>query len=491
MPMYFQAAPSLGEVWTATGHPPTMRLRHTSLALATLSLLVACGGGGDAPASAGSGGPTSPVSPASPSGGTSPAPAPAVPDIVVQLKAGAGIDSVASARGLSVVERFGQRPIWRLRVAPGGDPTAAVTALRADGSVRFAETVFDSETPEGRKNSIWAVSGDEAAYAGQWAPKAIGLDAAHALGTGTGLRIAILDTGIDATHPALAPRLARRTDGSLLGRDFVDDDADPSESGSRADAGWGHGTHVAGLAALAAPGARLMPVRVLDPRGRGNTWVMAEALAWAVDPDANPATDDGAHVINLSIGTLQRTELLKTITELVDCSFDDDDDDFKDSGFAADRERCARRHAAVVIAAAGNGASETEEQFPAAEPVKGALSVAASTAQRQIASFSNRGSWIGIAAPGEAIVSTVPGGGWGTWSGTSMAAPLTAGVAALVLQTLPPGGDPSLPNPRQWTPELVVKRVSDKAVALCGTSLKQLDAPGAVTGEQTPDQPCP
>jgi subtilisin family serine protease len=123
--------------------------------------------------------------------------------------------------------------------------------------------------------------------------------------------------------------------------------------------------------------------------------------------------------------------------------------------------------------------------------VKGALSVAASTAARGIAGFSNRGSWIGLAAPGEAIVSSVPRAGWGSWSGTSMAAPLTAGVAALVMQTLPKDGDRLRPVPRQWVPEAVVKRLQDRAVALCGTSFKQLEAWGAVSDTQTPDQPCP
>ena len=76
----------------------------------------------------------------------------------------------------------------------------------------------------------------------------------------------------------------------------MDGDNDPSEVGVYGlDPEFGHGTHVAGLVALAAPGSRIMPVRVLDPRGMGNSWVLAEALAFAIDPDGDPNTNDGAN----------------------------------------------------------------------------------------------------------------------------------------------------------------------------------------------------
>lgn len=446
--------------------------------LAACLLLAACGGGG-------SGSGTTPP----PGGGSVD---PLLADVIVQLNTGADVDALAARYGLTVVDRFGRRPIWRLRVAAGARADDAVGALRSDPAVRFAERNEDTETPEGRRrNPVWAVGGDEGVFASQWAPQAINLAGAHAISTGIGVRVAILDTGIDLDHPVLFARLARRSGGALLGRDFVDDDADPSEGGARDDAGYGHGTHVAGLVALAAPSARLMPVRVLDGSGRGNGWVLAEALGWAVDPDSNPASDDGAHVINLSLSTLQRTALLKTVSALAACTFADDDDDFADPGFDDDRARCALRHAAVVTAAAGNGASESLEEFPAAEQVPGLLSVAASTESREVAGFSNRGSWIRVAAPGDSIVSTVPGGGWGNWSGTSMAAPLAAGGVALVLATLPPSGDPSRPAPRQWDTELAAKRLSDRSSALCGSSLRQIDLAAALADISATDPACP
>jgi subtilisin family serine protease len=478
--MYFRARHGLCP-GGATETPTMKHLRLALVAAAAAALLAACGGGGGGAGDAGPAPPPSPVDPLA-------------ADVVVQLKPGTSVDAIAARYGLAVVDRFGKRPIWRLRVAAGAAPDAAVTALRGDSGVRFAERTFEGETPEARrkgKNSVWAIGGDAGVYAAQWAPQALNLPAAHGVSTGQGIRIAVLDTGIDLAHPELAPRLARRAGGSLLGRDFVDGDADPSEEGARGDPGYGHGTHVAGLAALAAPGATLMPVRVLDERGRGNTWVLAEAIGWAVDPDRDPTTDDGAHVINLSLGTLERTDLLKTVVELADCSFDDDDDDFDDPGFDDDRSRCALRHAAVVAAAAGNGGSDAEQQFPAAEDVKGAIAVGASTEDRRVAAFSNFGGWVQLAAPGETIVSTVPGGGYGTWNGTSMAAPLVAGAAALVLATLPGGGDPALPPARQWTAELAAKRLTDRSAALCDASIRQLDALAAVLDVQAADPVCP
>ena len=459
------------------------RLSLLAATVATLATVAACGGGG------GSAGATPGPAP-SPAPG--PAPAPTAPgenaalpgEIVVRLLRSSDFAAVTADFGLTAIDRFGQRPIWQLRVPAGRDTQAVIDALRADPRVLNAEPNYENETPEGRRRTPWATGGDAGTYATQWAPEALRLPAAHALSRGNGIRVAVLDTGIDLTHPALAPRLARTAGGALLGRDFVDDDADPTEGGNTGDIGYGHGTHVAGLVALAAPGSTLMPARVLDAQGRGNVWVLAEALLWAVDPDANPTTDDGAHVVNLSLGTTRATDLLRTAVALADCDFDDDDDAFNDAGYDDDKERCSRKHGAVVLAAAGNAGDDQELQFPAAEQAPGALAVAASTAQRTLAGFSNRGSWVQIAAPGEAIISTFPGGGYATWSGTSMATPLAAGTAALVLGRFA--------DPRSVLPLDVAKRLVDRSAALCGgTPLRQVDAAAAVEDTQAPDPACP
>lgn len=488
--LYFAAFAGLCRLQRST---LTMNAMRRLLIPVLLALpLFGCGGGGGASAgdgaSGGNGG-----NPASGPG----APAPAS-EVVVQLRSGESVDALARAYGLQVLDQFGRRPIWRLGLPASADVEATVDTLVRDARVLAAEPNVESEAPETSRrnqNEPWAIGGDAGTYAAQWAPQALRLAQAHGLSQGAGVRVAVLDTGIDLDHPALAARLQRDGAGNVLGRDFVDDDAVADEAGSRADAGWGHGTHVAGLVALAAPQARLMPVRVLDPAGQGNAWVLAEALLWAVDPDGDVATDDGAHVVNLSLGTTRPTNLLRRAIALASCDFDDDDDDdefYRDPGFDDDRARCAARHGAVVMAAAGNSGSDTELLFPAAENAQGSLAVTASTEARRLASFANRGSWVEVAAPGELIISTVPDGGYGVWSGSSMAAPLAAGSAALLLATPAPSGDPLLPTQRQWLPTEVAKRIYDRTSQLCGGAwLRQIDAYAALTDTSAPDPACP
>jgi subtilisin family serine protease len=232
---------------------------------------------------------------------------------------------------------------------------------------------------------------------------------------------------------------------------------------------------VASLVAQVAPGARIQPLRVLDAQGVGNVWVLAEALLYAVDPDRDPRTNDGAQVINLSLGTLRRTNLLEDILERVTCGddYDDDNDDGDD-----DVVRCAAQGGAVVISAAGNS-GDTTPHYPAAERHNGALAVAANNEAGSLAAFSTRGDWVDVSAPGELIYGAVPGGAYAVWNGTSMAAPMVAGAAAL-LKSLHP----------QWKPGDVTNQLRSTAIALCGSSLKQIDPAAALSGSSGPGFNC-
>jgi hypothetical protein len=404
-------------------------------------------------------------------------------EVVLKTRLGISIDAVAASHGLTQLDQFGKRPIYRFRVAPGATVESTITVLRADSRIEFAEPNYEHQTPEARKSVVWEIGGNASTYAAQWAPHAMSLSQAHAhmsavqpgSAPGAGIRVALLDSGVDATHPSLSSRL-------VAGKDFVDGDDDPSQGAAPA-RGYEHGTHVAGLIALSAPGAQIMPLRVLDTSGKGNVWVLAEAILHAVDPDRNPATRDGAHVINLSLGTTQPTRLLDIAVELATCSDDDDgeqDDDYADAGFDDDKMRCNLQPGAVVVSGAGNGGSDTELQFPAAEQAEGAISVAATTSAGTLAGFSNRGSWVQIAAPGEQITSALPGGNWGVWSGTSMATPLIAGTAALIRAANP-----------DWKPVDVTKRMLDRSTSICGTNIRRIDAWAAVADFTPADTVCP
>ena len=164
-----------------------------------------------------------------------------------------------------------------------------------------------------------------------------------------------------------------------------------------------------------------MPLRVLDPQGVGNVWVIAEAVRYALDPDGDPTSDDGADVINMSFSTVHDSNLLREIV-----------------GDACDTGSPSPNSKVVVVAAAGNRGT-AEPMYPAAENFDGELSVAASKSDDTLWEKSERDDRVrnDVMAPGVAVTSSVPGGGTGVWAGTSMASPLVAGVAALVRAAAP------------------------------------------------------
>jgi subtilisin family serine protease len=121
-----------------------------------------------------------------------------------------------------------------------------------------------------------------------------------------------------------------------------------------------------------------------------------------------------------------------------------------------------------MVVASGNNGSDRLREYPAAESAYGQLSIGASTAAHRRATFSNFGSWVDLAAPGEAITSTFAGGTYATWSGTSMAAPLASGTAALLRSRFP-----TMPT------KDLARRIDRTTVNLCGgTDLRELDAIG-------------
>jgi len=251
--------------------------------------------------------------------------------------------------------------------------------------------------------------------------------------TGQGVRVAVLDTGIDYTHPDLGGCLGP-TCKVIGGYDLVNNDNDPMDDN-------GHGTHVAGIVAAngtlkgVAPGASLMAFKALDDRGSGWNSTIIAGLERAADPDSNPTTDDGAQVINLSLGGAGTPD--GPMSQAVDHAVE---------------------QGIVVVAAAGNS-GPTPEMVGSPGVARKALTVAASDKYDYLADFSSRGPVPGypdlikpdLTAPGVSITSTVPYYGnlgspsrYRNLDGTSMAAPHVAGSAALLKQLYP-----------TWTPEVI------------------------------------
>jgi subtilisin family serine protease len=368
-------------------------------------------------------------------------PAPYKPgEVIVGLNSTLSLLTFALAAGLDPhlgsLDQLGALPIYRLRIADGTSPLDKVAALLSNPLVVFAEPNYLIQTPESVQQSAWAKGGnDPGAYQGQWAPRAIRLPEAHAISRGAGVTVAVPDTGVDRSHPALQGHL-------MQGFDFVGLDADPSEEGAYGqDSAYGHGTHVIGLVALAAPDAKIMPLRILKPDGTGDSWLLAQAIRYAAER--------GAGVINMSYSVSHRSLLLDAVLS-----------DVASIGSGT-----------VVVAAAGNSASAAPE-YPAAEDASRLLAVAASTRSDHLAQFSNYGDWVDLAAPGEQIVSTVPlasGVAYASWSGTSMAAPLTAGAAALVRSAFP-----------RMRPSEVAQRIAAAATPIDGAVPRRLDAAAAL-----------
>src|SRR5262249_8887345 len=201
----------------------------------------------------------------------------------------------------------------------------------------------------------------------------VGAAAAQAYGRGDGVLVAILDTGIDLDHPALASTLDLPGIEQGGGPDPGDDRPEGKDTNGDGivDGSLGHGTHVAGIVHAVAPGARLLPVRVLDSDGVGTEFRVAKGIVAAVER--------GAAVINLSLGLPVTSPSIQAALDLA--------------------------HAAgvVLVAAAGNDDLATLD-FPAAYP--SVLAVAGTDPDDRKAPFSDFGQGVGLAAPALGILST-------------------------------------------------------------------------------------
>ena len=227
-----------------------------------------------------------------------------------------------------------------------------------------------------------------------WGLAAYGVPEQWKQSRGGGIKVAVLDTGLDAAHADLA-------DGIDEARDFTASRQGPHDA-------HGHGTHVAGIVAArqngggvvgVAPQCRLLVAKVLDDSGSGAIDAIVAGIDWACR--------QGADVLSLSFGSPQASpELEAALTAAVE-------------------------QGKFVVCAAGNDGRADTVNYPARWPFT--VAVGAVDREGRIARFSSRGEAVDICAPGEGVLSTWTGGGYARLSGTSMAAPFVTGIVALML----------------------------------------------------------
>lgn len=270
---------------------------------------------------------------------------------------------------------------------PPGREVALQQALQRSPHVKFAEL-------DGAVTMQMTPSDTE--YGNAWHLPKIGAPAAWDVATGSGITIAILDGGVDATHPDLAARI-------VPGWNMYDNNSNTADIN-------GHGTKVAGVAGAignnatgvtgAAWNAKLMPMRITDSAGYLTYYsIVANAITWAAD--------HGARVANISYMV-------------------------SDVASVQNAAQYMRNKGGVVFASAGN----TSMAAPGTATAS-IITVAATDSADQRPSWSAYGPIVDVAAPGVGIMTTVAGGGYGAVNGTSFSSPLTAGVAALMLSANP------------------------------------------------------
>jgi len=243
---------------------------------------------------------------------------------------------------------------------------------------------------------------------------------------GVGVKVAVLDTGIDYLHADLGGGFGPGYK-VVGGYDYVNEDNDPLDD-------HGHGTHCAGIIAAngqikgIAPGASLYAYKVLNHRGRGYNSDIIAALEKSLDPNGDGKTDDKVDIINLSMGTIQGNPddvLSRTVDNIYEAGV-------------------------LVVVAAGNKGNRYKT-ITSPGCARNALTVGASTKADRVASFSSRGPVEKtyaikpeMLAPGRAITSTGINGQYFQNDGTSMAAPHVAGAAALLKELYPDWGNEQL-----------------------------------------------
>lgn len=321
-------------------------------------------------------------------------------EINVCLKPGKDVNRINARYGTIVKGHIAGSYDYLLGLPPGADEEECLRRISGDGDLEFAELNYNFQLPEARQVSQAFIDQVSQAFIDGQSPVSfygqpslanLNLAGAHLFSRGVGVRVAVLDTGLDFSHPLFAGRIA----GPVY--DFVSNDLSPDDEPNGR--GSGHGTFVAGLITLTAPQATLLPLRVFDRDGRGTSYNIARAIRFAAD--------HGAKVINMSFGLVRSDKLIQ---EAMDYAY---------------------RRLVYFVGSAGNE-NRDGIQFPA-DTSNRVISVTSTTANDIKAPFANFNKNMDVAAPGVSLYSAYPGRRWAWWSGTSFSTALVSGEAAILL----------------------------------------------------------
>ncbi len=351
-------------------------------------------------------------------------------DLVVTLEPGTSAEEIAAQHGAEVVESIPGTTTYRLRARKA---RRALAGMKQEAGVRRAnrDTIVQRQQtvgfPNDEPNAIPTASSPALMFANQLSEtgqlEALQVDSASALAASAEeVIVAVLDTGIDASHPEISGRLWCNPyeiagnqidddrDGyvdNVNGWDFIRDSASPDESGLAGPVS-GHGTFISGLILLTSPSARIMPLRVLGTDGVGSAFDAAAAV--------NFAAKNGARVISMSFGANNGVQP-KALREAINS---------------------ARELGVVLVAAVGNGSS-SRIAYPASDRSR-VISVGATDAFKKKAPFSNYAEKaVDVWAPGVDLVSAIPGRGsdgmprYAMWSGTSFSTGLVSAACSTLL----------------------------------------------------------
>ncbi|WON74413.1 S8 family serine peptidase [Nitrosospira sp. Is2] len=287
--------------------------------------------------------------------------------------------------------KIGQSDLYIVDLTAHGSERAIAARLAHHPHLKFAELDYLVE-PDFVPN--------DPQYGNAWHLPKIGASSAWDRSQGSGVTIAILDSGVDGAHPDLSSRM-------VAGWNFYDNNSITSDV-------FGHGTKVAGTASAITNNAvgisgvagqsKIMPVRVAGTTGSAYISTIAKGLTWAAD--------NRARIANVSFNGVAGSASIQNASQYM-----------KNKG------------GLVVVAAGNNGIDQNYT------PTTTLIAVSATDGNDFKASWSSYGSFVAMSAPGAGILTTTWGGGYGWVSGTSFASPITAGVVALMM-----AANPGLPN---------------------------------------------